>query len=175
MKYVSRPNYIEKIKPFIGKDLIKVLIGQRRVDKSYLLMRVRRKIVGKKILEIGDKFFFSDLGIRNAIFGYETGDVGKFLENLVYLELKRRGYDVYVGYVGEDEIDFIAENGKEKIYIQVTYLLSTLSTVEREFSNLMKINDGRRIVVTMDDNFIALNKGEYKGVEVVSIENFLLN
>lgn len=110
----------------------------------------REDIKGKKVLEHNEKYFLVDHGFYQAKFG-EIENMGSILENIVYMELLRRGYDVKVGIIGENEIDFVCRKGKEKIYIQVTYQLENDETKDREFSGLEKINDNfDKYVLSMD-------------------------
>lgn len=138
----------------------------------FFVNRVRRMdLKGKKIFEVNDKFYFTDLGIRHSIIGYKANDISKILENVVYTHLISTGHNVYVGEGGDFEVDFICEiNGKRK-YVQVCYMLEHVDTVEREFGNLLKINDNyEKIVVSMDELF----SDDYKGVKHKTIANFLM-
>jgi predicted AAA+ superfamily ATPase len=110
----------------------------------------RYNIKGKEILKTNEKYFINDLGFRSIYFNNEK-DIGQSLENIVYLELRRRGYAIYVGKFDNQEVDFIAEKGASKMYVQVTYLLAEESTIEREFSVLEAIQDNHiKIVLSMD-------------------------
>ena len=143
----------------------------RHFEDAFLLYGVKRYgINGKKIFEIGEKYYFEDLGIRHAIGGYRIADMGKIMENLVFKHLQRNGYQVFVGTLGEYEIDFVGRRANEVIYIQVAYRIDNSKTHEREFGNLLKINDNyRKIVVSMDDYI----EGSYEGIEHVHIREFL--
>jgi len=143
------------------------------ICSTYALHKVRRyDIKGKRYLEVHEKYYLGDIGLRNAIIGYREGDVGGVLENIVYLELLRRGYSVSIGKLGDAEIDFIATKSKEKIYIQVTYLLATEKTIKREFGPLLKISDNYpKYVLSMDEIF----GNDYEGVQRINIVDFLLN
>lgn len=141
------------------------------LESSFLIHRVRRSgIMGKRIFEIGEKFFFSDIGIRNVIAGYNPTDIHKILENVVFLHLRIAGYDVTVGSEGGREIDFIAGRGGERIYVQVAYLLEKPETAEREFGNLLEIRDNfPKYVVTMDE----LNETDsYLGIHRMHVKDF---
>ena len=141
------------------------------LESSFLIHRVRRSgIMGKRIFEIGEKYFFSDTGIRNVIAGYNPTDIHKILENVVFLHLRIAGYDVTVGSEGGREIDFIASRGGERIYVQVAYLLEKPETAEREFSNLLEIRDNfPKYVVTMDE----LNETDsYLGIHRIHVKDF---
>jgi predicted AAA+ superfamily ATPase len=142
------------------------------LESVYLINRVKRMDVdGKKIFEVGDKFFFEDLGMRHAIIPYQQKDIGKVLENLVYHHLVVNGNQVYVGKHGEKEIDFIAIKTEVKTYIQVAYLIADEKTHDKEFGNLLAIPDNcAKIVVSMDETAA----GNFKGIEHVSIRSFLM-
>ena len=131
----------------------------------------RNEIGGKKIFEIGEKYYFEDIGMRNAIVSFKPQDINKVLENVVYHHLKTMKYEVYVGKMGDKEIDFIAQKNGKKHYIQVAYLLIEQTTIEREFGNLAKIKDNYpKMVVSMDE--IPLSN--MNGIEHLTIRNFLL-
>jgi len=141
------------------------------LEFSFLIHRVRRSgIMGKRIFEIGEKYFFSDTGIRNVIAGYNPTDIHKILENVVFLHLRIAGYDVTVGSEGGREIDFIASRGGKRIYVQVAYLLEKPETAEREFGNLLDIRDNfPKYVVTMDE----LNEtNSYLGIHRMHVKDF---
>ena len=113
-----------------------------------------------------------DVSLRHALLGYREGDISGVLENLVFLELKRRGYQVYVGKFDNREIDFIAEKENRKIYIQVAYLLESQQTIEREFSVLKSINDNYpKYVISMDDIFGR----DVEGIQRINLVDFLLD
>ena len=143
------------------------------LQTSFLVFKVKRKEVeGKKIFEIGEKYYFEDLGIRNAVAGYKTTDIHKILENIVYLHLRMAGYSVNVGADGKREIDFIAEKSGERIYVQVAYLLSEQSTIDREFGNLLEINDNfPKYVVSMDT---ISDTSTYQGIIRMHVKDFCL-
>lgn len=143
------------------------------LETSFLICKVKRSdIEGKKIFEIGEKYFFEDIGIRNSIVGYKANDIHKLLENIVYLHLRIAGYTVFVGHDGDKEIDFIAEKMGEKIYVQVAYVLSNQETVDREFGNLLNISDNYpKYVVTMDE---LSDVATYKGISRLHIKDFCL-
>jgi len=110
----------------------------------------RENIKGKKVLQHNEKYFLVDHGFYQAKYG-EIENIGSILENIVYIELLRRGYDVKIGMINEKEIDFVCTRDKEKLYIQVTYQLENDNTIEREFSGLAKINDNfDKYVLSMD-------------------------
>jgi len=130
----------------------------------------RYDIKGKRVLEIYEKYFLGDVGMRHAILGFREGELSGVLENLVYLELRRRGYTVYIGKLGVYEVDFVATREKEKLYVQVAYLLATPEVIEREFSVLRAIPDNYpKLVLSMDTAF-----GEdIEGVQRRNLAEFL--
>ncbi|MDP2335466.1 MAG: ATP-binding protein [Bacteroidota bacterium] len=142
------------------------------LEQAYFVTGVKRQdIQGKKIFESGEKYFFEDIGLRNAIGGYKPADIAKILENVVYNHLCFWGYSVCVGKNMDKEIDFIAQRNGEYVYVQVAYLLSSTSVIEREFGNLLNIRDNYpKYVVTMDD-FPAITS--YKGIKHFHLLDFV--
>ena len=144
----------------------------KALESAYIISSVQRyDIKGKAHLETMEKFYLTDLGFRHAKLGYRPNDIAGYLENIIYLELIRRKYIVNIGKLGTKEIDFIGTLENEKLYIQVTYLLASPETVEREFSPLKKIEDNYpKYVLSMD------NLGEYNidGIVRKRIIDFLL-
>jgi predicted AAA+ superfamily ATPase len=130
----------------------------------------RYNIQGKRLFEIGEKYYFENLGIRNAIWGYRLEDRGKIIENIVYNHLLYLNFDVTVGVWGAHEIDFVAKKNSEITYIQVALTLKEQNTIEREFGNLLKVKDNYpKIVVTLD-NYSGTS---YNGVSVLHLSKFL--
>jgi predicted AAA+ superfamily ATPase len=130
----------------------------------------REDVIGKKMLQFQEKIFIADHGIREAIYGNNQRDINQTLENIVYMELLRRGYKVTVGRNNGREVDFVAVSGKEKIYVQVTYILANDETLEREFSVLETIPDNfPKYVVSMDELDRSRN-----GIKNVNVRDFLL-
>ncbi len=112
----------------------------------------RYRLRGKKVLGGIRKYYLNDLAFKNYLFGYYPSDIGYNLENLVYLELKRKGYKIHIGQLDAQEIDFVAIKKDKTIYLQVAYLLSSEKTIEREFGNLLKIKDNHeKMVISLDD------------------------
>jgi uncharacterized protein len=130
----------------------------------------RYDIVGKKFFERGEKYFFENLGIRNAVAGYKPQDRAKRIENLVCNHLLFCGYDVKVGTLSTEEIDFVCTRGGETIYIQVAIELSSPETIAREFGNLLKIKDNYPKIVVSGER---LFENSYEGVEHMYIRDFL--
>ncbi len=143
------------------------------LTQAFIIRKVKRyDVIGKKIFEIGEKYYFEDLGIRNSIVGYRATEIQKYLENIVFNHLKANEYNVKVGQIGNKEVDFIAEKNNEKKYIQVCYLLENESTIEREFGNLKMIKDNYEKMVISADTISSLNTIE--GIKHLSIREFLL-
>ena len=152
-----------------------VLNYLKPLSNAFFVYKVPRyDISGLKIFEVGEKYYFEDIGLRNCIRGFDNRrDIGKVMENAVYLHLLRSGYKVFVGQLGTSEIDFIAEKNGITIYVQVTFMLIDENTVTREFGNLLKIDDNyRKYVVTMDEFNAGSN---YSGIEQVHLKDFLLS
>lgn len=143
------------------------------LTSSFIIREVNRAdIKGKKIFEINEKYYWEDLGLRNSLVGYKATEIGQILENLVFLQLLRLGFKINVGQLGDKEIDFVAEKEGRKIYVQVAYLISDGATKEREFGNLLLIQDNYQKMVISMDKMIG---SEYRGVEHHQIIDFLLN
>ncbi len=120
-------------------------------------------------MEVGFKYYLGDLGLRSGFFGTGERWIGGDLENLVYHELVRRGFRVGVGVIGEREIDFVAEKGNTRIYIQVAYLLAESSTRDRELRSLMDLPDAYpRVIISMDRSA----PGPMNGVRHISAIEF---
>jgi len=138
---------------------------------AFIVHRVGRyDIVGKKFFERGEKYFFENMGIRNAVAGYKHQDRAKRLENIVCNHLLFCGYDVKVGALSAEEIDFVCTRGNETLYVQVAIELSKAETIAREFGNLLKIKDNYpKIVVSGERSF----EGSYEGIEHIYIRDFL--
>ncbi|MCL2304672.1 MAG: ATP-binding protein [Planctomycetaceae bacterium] len=144
----------------------------RALEQGFLVYRVPRyDLKGKRYLEIHEKYFLGDIGLRHAQLGFKEGDISGLLENLVYLELRRRGYRVSIGKWQELEIDFVAERENEKQYIQVAYLLAGEETVRREFEPLQKIRDNyAKRVLSLDSVWGT----DCEGIQRLNLIDFLL-
>jgi len=140
-------------------------------EESFLLYRLKYQDVnGKKILKNNEKYYVTDHGLREAVIGENMQNMELVLENIVGLELLRRGYKLLVGRVGAKEIDFVAEKDGEKLYVQVCYLLDSEATIEREFASLLEIKDNYpKIVLYKESSF----KGNYNGISAMKIEDWL--
>lgn len=138
---------------------------------AFLFYPVRRQdIQGKRILAVSEKYYIADHGIREAVFGGNMRDINLVLENIVLMELLRRGYAVTVGRLDEREIDFIGQCGQEKVYIQVAYLLASEETIEREFGVLRDVRDNYpKYVVTLDEFDFSRD-----GIKHRNLRDFLL-
>ena len=139
--------------------------------EAYLFYQVKREdLQGKQILSSNEKYYIADHGIREAVFGGNMKDINLILENIVYLELLRRGYSVNVGRYGDKEIDFVCHKQDEKLYVQVTYLLASEETVQREFGIYDNIRDNfPKYVVSLDEFDMSRN-----GIKHCNIRDFLL-
>ena len=142
------------------------------LEGAFILYRVPRyDIKGKEILKTQEKYYVSDISIIYATMGQRDRLISGILENIVFLELKRRGFEVYVGKLDSSEIDFVAQQRAKKIYIQVAYKLENEQVVKREFGNLLNINDQYpKYVVTMDEFW----KDSIEGVQHLYITDFLM-
>ena len=138
---------------------------------AYLFYQVKREdLQGKQILASNEKYYIADHGIREAVFGGNMKEINLTLENIVYLELLRRGYEVTVGRYGDKEIDFVCHKRDEKLYVQVTYMLASDETVQREFGAYDNIRDNfPKYVVSLDEFDMSRN-----GIKHRNIRDFLL-
>lgn len=147
----------KKIADYLKSQHINASVGTvsnyiNYLKDAYLAYKSGRyDLKGKKYLELYEKYYMSDIGIRHSVLGYKKSDIAGLLENIVYLELLRRGYKVSTGKFDDMEIDFVATRNGERTYIQVTYLLASKETEDREFKPLEKINDNYpKMVLSMD-------------------------
>jgi predicted AAA+ superfamily ATPase len=170
---------------FSGKNIADYFKSQQRkidsntiynylsaLESAFILYRVSRyDIKGKEILKTQEKFYVNDVSIIYATMGFKDRMISGILENIVFLEIKRRGYKIYIGKFGTKEIDFVAEKMGEKVYVQVAYKIENEETIEREFSSLLAIEDHYpKYVITMDDFW----KDSIEGVKHLLISDFLL-
>lgn len=167
----------KKITDFLKSQSMKlsnsvVLNYLNYIDNAFFINKTRRyDLQGKRFLEIGEKYYFTDVGIRNALVGFKPRDMNKVLENVVYSHLISLGYTISVGKFHDLEIDFIAQKENNTIYIQVAYLLTNDKAIEREFGNLQKINDNYSKYVISYDQFQFDNQN---GIQHLTLLNFLL-
>ena len=144
----------------------------KALENAFIISKVQRyDIKGKNILETQEKYYLSDLGFRHAKLGYQSNDISGYLESIVFLELLRRKYKVNIGKQNNKEIDFVANLRDENLYLQVTYLLASEETIEREFSPLKSIKDNySKLVLSMDN----LPESNVEGIKRKKIIDFLL-
>ena len=166
----------KKISDFLKSQ--KVQISTRVVldylfylNNAFLINKVGRyEIAGKKIFETGEKQFFEDIGIRNAISGFNQADIGKIMANVVYNHLILCGYKVCEGQLNVHEIDFVCQKQNETMYVQVAYLITNENTIKREYGNLLKIKDNYpKYVVSMDE----FQGNTYQGIRHLHLREFL--
>ena len=144
-----------------------------KLESAYILHRCSRyDIKGKEILKTQEKFYLSDPALRYSVLGYNADSAAAMLENIVYLELLRRGYDVCVGKLEGYEIDFIATRQEEKIYVQVAQEIKNDNTREREYGRLLEIGDNYPKYVLLNDDYAG---GNYQGIKTIHIADFLLS
>lgn len=141
-------------------------------EKAFLFHKISRvDLEGKELLKINDKYYLSDHGVRQAIYGTNQRDIELILENVVCIEMLRHGYKVMIGKNGDKEIDFVCEKNGKRVYLQVTYMLASEKTVEREFGAYDGIRDNYpKYVISMDEFDMSQN-----GIIHMNIRNFLLN
>ena len=144
-----------------------------KLEKTYLLHRCSRyDLRGKEILKTQEKFYLADTSLRYSVLGYNSDTVASSLENVVYLELCRRGYDVQIGKTPDGEIDFVATKQNNKLYVQVTQEIKSEKTEKREYERLLEIRDNYpKYVLTTDD----FSGGNYLGIKTMHIADFLLS
>jgi hypothetical protein len=166
----SISDYLKSQKVMIPHNQVQAYTGY--LTDAFLVNRVLRyDIQGKRIFETGEKFFFENIGIRNAIIGYKPDDKAKIIENIVYNELIFRGFEIKTGWKKNHEIDFIATKNNEKIYVQVTLSLNSNEVVNREFGNLIEIDDNYpKMVISSDKEY----RNTIQGIEHKNIRSFLL-
>ena len=191
---ISEPRMLKSILKFIFDNIGNPLSSKRiadtmtssgrRIDtrtvekylnaltESYIIYQAKRyNIKGKQYLKTLEKYYVVDIGLRLMLFGSKQIDAGRILENIVYLELLRRGYDVYVGKVDEFEVDFVAQNGKGTTYFQVALSVRDEKTLERELRSLRAIKDHYpKILLTMDDD----PEVHYDGIRRINARDWLL-
>lgn len=142
------------------------------LKESFIFYEIKRfDIKGREYLKTLGKYYIVDIGLRNYLLGYRDGDTGHILENIIYFELLRRGYDVAIGKLDNKEVDFVATKTDEKKYIQVTEAMTSSETRERELAPLQKISDNyEKLVIAMDPGLTQ----DQDGIKIVSAIDFLL-
>lgn len=166
VRYMTSKN--EKISDETVSNYLKYL------RDAFLAIPIKRfDIHGKMLLEPNNKFYFSDHGIRNYLCGSDfRGSIEKIMENVVWNQLRRQGFEVSIGLLRAGEIDFVATKADKRIYVQVAYLLASDDTIKREFGNLAAIKDNYpKFVVSLDP--ICGGFSEYPGIEHVNLRDFL--
>lgn len=172
-KYTAKSisNYFKLEKRKIDNETVYSYL--EKLQKAYILHKCSRyDLQGKDILKTQEKFYLADVSLRYSVLGYTVDSVASSLENIVYLELKRRGYDVYIGKIKDKEIDFVATKQNEKIYVQVTQEIKSEKTQKREYEQLLEIRDNYPKYVVMADDFAG---GNYEGIKTMNIVDFLLS
>jgi len=166
----SISKYLKSQNMSVGVDTIQNYLHY--LSSTYLIHKVKRyDLQGKKILNIYEKYYLGDIGLKNVMYGYKETELPGLLENIIFLKLVQNNFQVYVGKYKEYEIDFVARKGSNRIYIQVAYLLNSPETIEREFGVLRKINDNfPKYVITMDN----LPESNNDGIIRMNIIDFLL-
>lgn len=172
---LTTPNSISDFMQKSGSTVTNETVDSylKMIENAYFIYRVPRyELKGKQLLKTQGKYYFVDNGLKNIVNGLSSYDSGSSFENLIYIELLRRGYEVYVGKYNDIEIDFIAIKPNEKIYYQVTRSLLDEKVEEREKNSLLVIKDNyRKIILTMD----KVKNKQLEGIEVINIVDFLLN
>lgn len=172
---LTTPNSIAEFMRKNGSTITNETVDSylKMLENAYFLYRVPRfELKGKQLLKTQGKYYFIDNGLKNIIDGMSSYDTGSSLENLIYIELIRRGYEVYIGQYNDIEIDFIAIKPNEKIYYQVSRSIMDEKVEEREKKSLLSINDNyKKVILTMDN---VKNK-QIDGIEVINIIDFLMN
>lgn len=144
-----------------------------KLEKAYLLHRcIRYDLQGRELLKTQEKFYLADVALRYSVLGYDADSVAASLENIVYLELCRRGYTVNVGKTDGGEIDFVAERQNKRLYVQVTQEIRSEKTAKREYERLLEIRDNYPKYVLTTDAFAG---GNYQGIRTMHIADFLLS
>ncbi len=176
---IGSPISSTKISNYLNSNKITVNSNHQTIDnylnmleKSFIMYKAdRTDIRNKSLLKTLGKYYIADIGIRNIILGFRNIDEGHLLENVVYLELLRRGYRVNIGKSNDYEIDFVAKNFNVIKYYQVTQTLATEEVKEREIRSLESIEDNyEKIILTMDRPF----SNDYNGIKVINIIDWLL-
>ena len=144
-----------------------------KLESAYILHRCSRyDVQGKELLKTQEKFYLADSSFKYSVLGYNDQSVAAMLENVVYLELLRRGYEVCIGKTPNGEIDFIATRQNDKLYIQITKEIKSEKTEKREYDRLLEINDNYPKYLLTTDDFAG---GNYQGIKTMHVADFLLS
>lgn len=144
-----------------------------KLESAYLLHRCSRyDLRGKAILKTQEKFYLADVALRYSVLGYNEDSMAASLENVVYLELLRRGYEVYIGKTPDGEVDFVATRQGEKLYVQVTQEITSEKTEKREYERLLEIHDNYPKYVLLTNDFAG---GNHEGIQTMHVADFLLS
>lgn len=144
-----------------------------KLESAYLLHRCSRyDLRGKAILKTQEKFYLADVALRYSVLGYNEDSVAASLENVVYLELLRRGYEVYIGKTPDGEVDFVATRQGEKLYVQVMQEITSEKTEKREYERLLEIHDNYPKYVLLTNDFAG---GNHEGIQTMHVADFLLS
>lgn len=144
-----------------------------KLESAYLLHRCSRyDLRGKAILKTQEKFYLADVALRYSVLGYNEDSVAASLENVVYLELLRRGYEVYIGKTPDGEVGFVATRQGEKLYVQVTQEITSEKTEKREYERLLEIHDNYPKYVLLTNDFAG---GNHEGIQTMHVADFLLS
>lgn len=167
----SISDYLKSEKRSIDNETVYSYL--EKLEKAYILHRCSRyDLQGKEILKTQEKFYLADISLRYSVLGYGPDSVASSLENVVYLELCRRGYKVYIGKTTDGEVDFVASRQGEKLYVQVTQEIHSEKTEKREYERLLEIKDNYPKYVLRTDEFAS---GNYEGIKTMHIADFLLS
>lgn len=177
MYNISQPFSANKIHKRLKQDMVNLSVNTiynylKFFENACLIYQVKREdLQGKRILKYDEKYYLCDLGFRQAIIGNNQRDITHVIENIVYLELLRRGYEITIGKVDNLEVDFVCKKQNKLIYIQVSYLLASEETVEREFKPLKNIPDNYpKYVITLDDADMS-----HDGILHLNLIDFLMD
>jgi len=173
-KILSAKNIVDFLKSQGRKHNIETIYSYlTSLEDALIFHKVRRyDIQGKRYLETMEKYYINDLGLKDALIGFQDKNIPGMLENIIYMELVKRGYDVSIGKQNRLEVDFVAQKANEKWYLQISYLIQSQKTLEREIKSLLSIEDNyRKTILTLDNLPDSVNKG----IERKNLIRFLLS
>ncbi|GHU70703.1 ATPase [Clostridia bacterium] len=167
----SISKYLKSERRTIDNETVYNYLSQ--LESAFILHRCSRyDLQGKEILKTQEKFYVADPAMRYSVLGYTPDSVAAMLENVVYLELLRRGYEVYIGQLADGEIDFVATRGGDKLYVQVTQEIKSDKTEQREYDRLLNVRDNYPKYVLRTDEFAG---GNHEGIKSMHVADFLLS